>query len=263
MRKYWFIYKSEVMTALQYMGDFLLHATGYVLMIFIFINLWNYMYDDPTQLINGYSKSQMIWYVIFTEILWSSSGGRKFCRKICNDVRTGNIAYNINKPYSYVGYVLFNHLGEATVKAAIYILIGITMGAIFVGNIPSISILSFVFLVFASVFAIVINDLFTIMVSLVSFFIEDSTPLYWLYSKFLLIVGTIFPLELFPEQLQGFIKCSPIYVINYGPAKIFVDFNLDLGLRVIGTQLIYILVVTLLCLWVFKRGARKLTINGG
>ena len=68
MRKYWFIYKSEVMTALQYMGDFLLHATGYVLMIFIFINLWNYMYDDPTQLINGYSKSQMIWYIIFTEI---------------------------------------------------------------------------------------------------------------------------------------------------------------------------------------------------
>ena len=48
--------------------------------------------------------NQMIWYVIITEILWMSLGGRKLCRKICEDVRGGNIAYNINKPYNYINY---------------------------------------------------------------------------------------------------------------------------------------------------------------
>ena len=53
------------------------------------------MYDDPTQVINGYTKNQMIWYVIITEILWMTVGGRKLCKKISDDVKGGNIAYNI------------------------------------------------------------------------------------------------------------------------------------------------------------------------
>ena len=90
------------------------------IILFIFLNLWKYIYEDPNELINGYSMNQMIWYVIITEILWMSLGGRKLCRKICNDVRCGNIAYNINKPYSYIGYSVFSHLGAITLKAIIY-----------------------------------------------------------------------------------------------------------------------------------------------
>ena len=61
MRKYLYIYKSEVMSTLQYILNILFDMAGYIVMIFIFFNLWNYIYDDPGQLINGYSKNQMIW----------------------------------------------------------------------------------------------------------------------------------------------------------------------------------------------------------
>ena len=98
MRKYLYIYKAEVMSALQYIGNLIFNSFSYFILIFILFSLWNYVYDDPTQLINGYSKSQMIWYVISTEILWKIYNGRKLCRKICDDVRSGNIAYNMNKP---------------------------------------------------------------------------------------------------------------------------------------------------------------------
>ena len=95
MRKYLFIFKSEVMTNLQYAFDMLLGFVSYVIHIFIFLNLWRYIYSDSSQLINGYNVKQMIWYVIITELLWSSISGRGLCRKICEDVRSGNIAYNI------------------------------------------------------------------------------------------------------------------------------------------------------------------------
>ena len=120
MRKYLYIFKSEVMTNMQYIFNLLVGFISYFILIFIFLNLWKYIYSDPNELINGYNMNQMIWYVIITEILWMSLGGRKLCRKICEDVRGGNIAYNINKPYSYIGYILSSHLGSVVVKGSIF-----------------------------------------------------------------------------------------------------------------------------------------------
>jgi len=93
MRKYLYIFKMEIISNLQYVFNVLVGFIGYFIMLFIFLNLWNYIYDDPSQIINGYTKNQMIWYVIITEILWMSLGGRSLCKKISNDVRSGNIAY--------------------------------------------------------------------------------------------------------------------------------------------------------------------------
>ena len=104
------------------------------------MNLWNYIYDNPNELINGYSKSQMIWYVIITEIIWGATDGRRYCRKIADDVKGGNIAYMINKPYSYIGYAISSHLGETTIKTIIAIIVGFTMGMIFLKEFPALSI---------------------------------------------------------------------------------------------------------------------------
>ena len=72
MRKYLYIYKSEIMTNLQYIFDILIGFLNYCILIFVFLNLWKYIYSDSNELINGYNMNQMIWYVIITEILWMS-----------------------------------------------------------------------------------------------------------------------------------------------------------------------------------------------
>ena len=84
--------------------------------IFIFIQVWNYIYDDPNNLINGYNKNQMIWYVLITEVLWFGTRNKTLTKQISFDIKTGNIAYNINKPYNYVLYMIARHLGEITIK---------------------------------------------------------------------------------------------------------------------------------------------------
>ena len=134
MKKYLYIYKSELMSNLQYIFDLLVGFIGYVIHIFIFLNLWKYIYSDPNELINGYNMNQMIWYVIITEILWTALGGRNLSKKISNDVKSGNITYNINKPYNYIEYSLFNHLGLATLKLFLLTVIGMILGFIFLGG---------------------------------------------------------------------------------------------------------------------------------
>lgn len=263
MRKYLSIYKSEVMSTISYFFNILFHAIGYIVMIFIFFNLWNYMYDDPQKLINGYSKEQMIWYVILTEIIWSAVGGRQLCKRICNDVKGGNIAYVMNKPYSYINYILASHLGETTVKAFITTIIGIGMGFIFFKSIPNISILGLIIVFISSFLAVVISTLFVTFIGLFSFIIEDANPFFWLYSKIILVLGTLFPIEFFPGILGTIMKFSPIYVTCYGPAKLFVDFDIQNAFYILSAQVIYLGIAWSMCYLLYRKGVRKLNVNGG
>ncbi len=263
MKKYLYILKSEIMTNLQYSFDILIGFISYCIMIFIFLNLWEYIYSDPNEIINGYSMNQMIWYVIITEILWMSLSGRKLCKKICNDVRSGNIAYNINKPYNYVEYSLFNQLGLVTVRFFIVTILGLLLGYIFLGGFPSLNVLEILVILLSCIFATMINILLIISLGLISFFIEDANPFYWLYSKIILVIGTIFPIEYFPTILQPIIKLSPIYVVSYGPAKLFVDFNISVCIEILISQIIYLILAFTICHLIYNKGVKKLNVNGG
>jgi len=263
MRKYLYIYKTEIMTNLQYAFDMLIGFITYILMIFIFMNLWKYIYKDPNEIINGYNQSQMIWYVIITEILWMSLEGRKLCKKISNDVKSGNIAYNINKPYNYVEYALFNHLGLVTIRMIMVTILGLSFGFLFLHSFPPLNGLQILGIIISCVFATLINVLLLISIGLLAFFVEDANPFYWLYSKFILVIGTIFPIEFFPKVIQPIIRFSPIYVVSYGPAKLFVQFSNHLFLEVFISQIIYLGITFLLCHIIYKKGVRKLNVNGG
>ena len=262
MKKYLQIYKSTLMSTFQYVPDILFELVGYSLHIFIFFNLWNYIYD-PSQLINGYQKSQMIWYIIFTEIIWKATSGRTLCGRVSSDVRGGNIAYLLNKPYSYINYLLANHLGWTTTKTLVSIVIGFSLGIIFLRGLPYIPLAGILILIISSVIAVFISDFITILIGLVSFFIEDSIPIYWLYSKMILIIGVMFPLEYFPKIMQPVIKLSPIYVVCYGPAKLFVDFKYEYVPEILAAQLIYLTVAIIACFTLYRKGVKKLNVNGG
>ena len=263
MRKYIFIFKSELMSNLQYIFNLLFGFVGYFIMMFIFLNLWKYIYSDPNELINGYSMNQMIWYISITEILWGIVGGRKFCTKISNDVRGGNISYNINKPYNYIGYCLANHLGLCAVRSVMYFVLGIGLGYLFLGSFPNLNLFSIIAILITCILATIVSTLLIIFIGLFSFIIEDSTPFYWIYSKFILLFGTLFPIEYFPKIVQPILKYSPIYAINYGPAKLFVDFYLNGFILVLIAQIIYIIISFGLCSLVYKKGVKKLNVNGG
>ena len=171
MKKYIYILKSEIMSNLQYIFNIIFGFIGYFVMMFILLNLWKYIYSDPNELINGYNMNQMVWYVIFAEVLWSCVNGRKLCRKISDDVKNGNIAYNINKPYNYIGYALSNHLGDVIVKMFIYTILSMIMGYLFLGSFPKLTIFSILATILTAFLATIVSSLFIIFIGLFSFII--------------------------------------------------------------------------------------------
>ena len=111
--------------------------------------------------------------------------------------------------------------------------------------------------------AIVINTLLVTFIGLFSFIIEDANPFYWLYSKLILVLGTTFPIEYFPKFIRGILSYSPIYVVSYGPAKLFVNFSWDSFIHIIIADIIYFFISYILCTLIYKKGVKKLNVNGG
>lgn len=263
MRKYTVIYKSVLIENMQYVINITMGFISYFIMIFILIQLWNYMYDNPEELIAGYTKTQMIWYVMITEMMWFGSRSATVSRQAATDVRGGNIAYHINKPYHYTLYVLAKYTGEWSVRLPMYAVISAAMGVLMIGTIPDISIAGLIAGVLSLTFGVTINAVFKLSISLFSFWIEDSNPFQWLYDKLLLIVGAIFPIEIFPEFLQPVFKLTPIYTVCYGPAKLFIDFSTEKFLEIFSAQIVYLAIGFVLMFLIYGKGAKKLYVNGG
>lgn len=263
MRKYAVIYVSVLMENIQYAGHIAMGFISYFILIFVFINLWNYMYADPGELIAGYTKEQMIWYVMITEMLWFGARSTTITRQAAADIRGGNIVYLMNKPYHYTLYILARYTGEWCVQMPIYALLMVVTGTLLVGNIPNFMPVTLLAAIPCLILGITIHALFKLCISLLSFWIEDSNPFQWLYDKLILVVGTIFPIEIFPESLHALFKASPIYTVCYGPAKLIVDFSPEKCMEVLAAQLLYLLAGCGLMFFIYGKGVKRLYVNGG
>lgn len=263
MKKYAVIYRSVLMEHLQYAGNLALGFISYFVIIFVLIHLWDYMYESPDELISGYTKVQMIWYVMVTEMIWFGARSSTVTRQVSADIRGGNIAYLMNKPYHYTLYILAKYTGEWSIQLPMFAVLSVTMGIIMVGKIPGFGGFTLLAAIPCMIFGITINAIWKLCISLLSFWIEDSNPFQWLYDKLILVVGTIFPVEIFPATLQPLLKLTPIYTVCYGPAKLIVDFSVEKCVEILFAQILYLFVGCALMFFLYAKGVKKLYVNGG
>ena len=263
MRKYMVVYRSVVMEHLQYGAQIAVGFISYFIIIFIQIYLWNYMYGESGALIAGYTKQQMIWYVMITEIIWFGTRTTTVTKQAAGDIKNGNIAYMINKPYHYALYILTKYTGEWSIRLPIYAALAGCMGMLMVGGLSGFRPAALIAALPVMILGVTINGVFKLSISLISFWTEDSNPFQWLYDKLLLVIGTIFPLEVFPVPLQPLFKMTPIYTVCYGPAKLLVDFSREKYIEILLAQALYLACGLGVVLLLYNRGVKKLYVNGG
>lgn len=251
------------MERLQYIMNIIMGFLMFFIIIFVFMNLWQYIYSDSDKLISGYSLGQMIWYVILTEIIWMGTRNGAIVLQISDDIKSGSIAYLINKPYHYVIYMIVRNLGEILIKFLLYLTVGLIMGHIMIGSIPGFNLLYMPLIFIVFIFGTLINIFLSMSISLLSFWIEDAAPFHWIYVKMILILGIVFPVEMFPGWAQPIIKCTPIYVITYGPVRLIINFEAELFLSVLLAQIIYLVTSFSILMCLYQKGVKKIYVNGG
>ena len=263
-RKYAVVMTTGLKSQLQYSGNLFGRVLFFAVLIFMFTRLWIYMYGTTgAQDFGGYTLNQMLWYLVMTELTWLSARPASIRTGIASDIRSGRIAYAINKPYDYIGYLISKYAGETAFSYALGVTSALIIGLIFIGPLRGFDAAALPFIAVTMFLSSMVSCHIYLLFAFVSFWVEENQPFIWIYEKFVLILGIIFPVEIYPEWAQPIIRLSPIYPTVYAPAKMTVDFSYALWLELARTQLIWLVALTLLARFVLKRGERKLRVNGG
>ena len=262
MKKYLGIIKMVILEKMQFLASKIVTLIMYAIFIYLFLQLWQYMYGEDS-LIAGYTLSQMVWYVAITEMFWFGIRPKSMMDEITMEIKSGKVAYILNKPFSYIGYMLSKYLGETIISFLLHLVVGIIVGLVIIGKLSTFSIAAIPFIAITMILTTFITAFIYMLIAMLSFWFEDNSPFFWLYEKLTLAVGVIFPIEIFPLFLQPFIKLSPIYVTMYAPAKMFIDFEIGMFFELLAFQLAYLLLTMFLVIFVYRKGVKILSVNGG
>jgi ABC-2 type transport system permease protein len=260
MGKYLKVFAISIKNSTTYMRDFIIGNTFIIIIIFVFIQLWKNLYAQNIE--TGFTFQQLIWYLIINQVVFSNN--MEIFRRIEDDIKTGSIAYYLNKPYSYPVFIAFEALGKIIVRLAVNMVFGILLGLGFVGSIPAFSLINLLPMVIMITLAIVLNLLIYILLALTSFWLEENRPFALIYRQLVFAFGGfLIPLTLFPQALYNIMRHMPWTYIAFHTSRTIVLFEPAAFINTAAWQIFYIALFSLLIFFVYRKGADALNVNGG
>jgi ABC-2 type transport system permease protein len=262
MARYGFVVWTSARQQWVYRAELAMRAIQMVLFMVVFMALWSAAFGVSGQAeLESYSLVEIVWYLAMTETI-ALSTSRIFV-EISEAVKAGDLAYTLARPLSYPFYQVANSLGNSAPRFLLNLLtaagvVGLGMGQM-AGSMPGL----LAFLGVAAL-ALLLDALIAVLIGLLAFWIEEVTPVFWIYQKLLFTVGGLFlPLEMFPDWLRQVAAWLPFQFITYVPAQTFVAFEPGFVLRAVAGQMTYIAAMAALVALVWRRARRRLVVHGG
>jgi ABC-2 type transport system permease protein len=261
MRKYLTIFKINLLNSLAYPAELVTRSAMILLFMWIFFQLWFITFAAAgSDVINGLSLRDTMWYLLLAETL--ELGRPRLARVISEQVKDGSIAYLLNKPYNFLLYQLSSGLGESLLRMGMLFMVGGALVWILAGPPPN--LINWPLALVALVGAWLLHFCVNALIGLSAFTVEEVAPFEWIYQKLVFILGgMLIPLDFYPAWLQTIAKSLPFAYMMYGPARLFVQPDMQLFMLIVIGQLLWLAVLGGLLVQVFSRGMKRLAINGG
>jgi ABC-2 type transport system permease protein len=262
LRKYAEVLVVTVRSALAYPIEVLARAGFMAVVIFVFIQLWTVTLQvSGRSSVAGFDLPRMIWYLVLTETILMSCP-RTFAR-IDQDVKTGDLAYTLSRPYSYALFQYATYMGNGLLALPVNFAVGAVLALVLAGP-PPIPATAWPAVIIAALLAMSLNFVVELGIGLLAFWFEDTYAFFWIYQKVVFTLGGLFlPLDLFPPVLRQVAANLPFTSIAYAPAKLAADFSGARFLATIQVQIIWLFVLAALATLIYHGGVRRLNVNGG
>lgn len=262
LRKCWAVLSITVAARFAYVGELLVRTVFLVLVLYIFTQLWqatNVSSAEGVQRLTGFTIAQLIWYLAFTEAIVMSVSPPEVDR----EVRSGDIAYRLARPLPYPLYHLAAMLGERLLRFVLNLLVGGVVALLVVGPI-TLTPFALLAALSTAVVAMFADRLIAFAIGLLSFWIEDVSGVYLLYSRAVMLLGgTLIPLDAYPSWLATIAGALPFQYLMYYPARLLVRADLQSWLHVLAVQTLVIAVTAVPLLVIYRLGMRRVSAQGG
>ena len=262
-KKYWAIAKINFANKMVYTVDIIAEILflAFIFLILFFLHR-STIAIKPTKPIEVLSLAQIMWIIFFSQIF---AGNReKGIMHILNDeILSGQIAYQLNRPYAYVIFHFAQHIGT---KLPAIIFGWLTSGVYvwFLVGLPKFSFLALLLGLIMICIGMVINFLMQFCIGLCAFWTGSNDPIRWIYLQVMIVAGGMaVPAAYFPPAIKKIIVALPFSNVVYGAARIIVgcsQSDLSFYLRM---QCFWLVMMLIIARFLFKLGVKNVTICGG
>lgn len=236
---------------------------NHVIFLLFSLYLYKYVYELLPSVNSKLPFSNAIWSMsMYFVAFWL--GLRNIQRTFKEDILTGNIEMYLLRPMSYVWQKIYTQIGQGLVTFISALVLSVTIDVLLVGfpamNMPfGIWILALVIIFLLSQ---ILTCLIYILVGLSGFWLQDSEPVYFIVSKFIMLFGGAWvPVAFFPKALQVIAEFSPFGASMELSFAMYPNFAERFWL-IIANILFWIIVCGILTQVVSRRASRKLSVNG-
>ncbi len=256
--KTWSVLRITLASRFAYVGELVVRSVFIVLIMFVFTQLWRATGQIGK---TGFSLTQLIWYLAFTEaIMTSVSTG---AGEVDREVRSGDIAYRLARPLPYPLYHFGAALGERLLRFGPNLVVGVVVALVVVGPL-GIGPLALLLSLSAALAGFVADWVWTMAISLLSFWFEDTFGLHLLYRRALMILGgMLIPLDAYPGWLQSIARALPFQYLVYAPARLFVRPEWGYWLEVISAVVLLAAAGCVPLMVIYRLGLRQVSAQGG
>lgn len=261
--KYWTIFAISTRNSMAYVAEALSRTVFLSLILFVLTQLWRNVYSsNPNQTLAGFTLNDVLWYLMLTEVFVVSR--TNFNVDIDREVRSGELAYTIVRPYNYMFYQLAVYFGSRLVRMALNVLLSFWVILILSGPPSFLHPENLLGGLWLFLLAAQVDFLMVFILAIQSFWAEDTGGFILIYTRLTMILGgMMLPLDVFPEPLASIAKALPFSYILYLPAHLTVKFDwaqfAEANLKLIVSSL----VLSAVALWILRVVERRLTTNGG
>ena len=258
MNKYVAFAKLGFRQALAEPGELLGRALFFVLILGVYSSIWRAVAESGAA--TARPPAEMLWYLAVTE--WVLMSAPLVQYQIEDDIRRGDVAYQITRPASWLGARLAHGLGALAVRAPVLLVVAFATAWSVAG--PPTWPAGLAVAIAIGLVASMVMTLFHVGIGVAAFWLGDVAPAYWIWQKLLFVLGgLLLPLQFYPTLFVRIARLTPFPALLGGPASLVTHEPLmPIGVLVM-TLAFWGLVGWVTVRAAFSRAVRRLHVNGG
>ena len=265
LKKYLALTRAGIMETLQFRLSFVVMVIGNLLYLIVVYFLWDAIYESAgTDVVNGMTFTDTLIYLVLATALFNFMEMYAVW-EIGRNIQSGKIVLDLLKPMEYRSYLFWSYSGSFVTQffftfLPTFIIVGlVTHGAIPMG-------INLLFFVISVIMAIIINYSIDFLVGTICLYTESIWGINIMKQVIVLLLsGATVPIAFFPEPFKTIVNYLPFQSIYNAPLTILLNGNPEMQdvLTILGTQLIWCVVMTVLSKLFWKASLRQITVNGG
>ncbi len=248
---------------IHYPGRLIADTIALIARCGILLILYWYVFNSKGGEVHG-TSFQLIAWSIFFYFAFLSFRLRDVARTVMQDVQSGTIEVLLNKPISYLSYRVWWQIGSGIYSFLVASILGTLVLSLIIGFPTTMTTAIFLptfILVF--IFSMVLTFLIYGILGLLSFWIEDITPAFWIIDKAVMILGgSYLPIALFPNFMYKLALFTPFGASQFITHTVYESWK-DNWYILLSIQLIWILLLGITTLILFSHARKKVSVNGG